>query len=107
MPGAHSRPKLVFPRMNMLLFTLDDWGQPLAPTDYRAIHIRKQLDLHEGDPVRVGLLDRGSGTARLLDEPGEELPLNLDFPRRIKPALHFRMFILLLATPALRFSGGW
>jgi 16S rRNA (uracil1498-N3)-methyltransferase len=71
------------PIVNQMLFSLSEWGQPLAPSDPRYRHGLKILGLKPGDQLKVGLLNYGSGSAqvRQFDAQG----LVLDFPSTLTP----------------------
>lgn len=66
--------------MNILLFGENEWGKPLDFQDLRAKHVREILRANPGDLLKVGLLGRGTGSARILSCNREEGKLVLEFP---------------------------
>ena len=84
--------------MNILLFSGAEWGKPLDSKDYRAVHVREHLKLSKGDSLRVGLLDKGTGRAELLSDPGSDLNIEMKFPRELRQSL-FPAVHLLIGHP--------
>ncbi len=84
--------------MNLLLFTLQEAGQPLPRTDARAVHLLKILQRQVGDSFDAGLINgpRGKGFIVVIDSDH----LNLRFSwEAIPPPLDAITLIIGLPRP--------
>ncbi len=87
-------------RVNLLLFTPQDWDAPLCPEDPRAVHIRTILKSCQGDPLQVGLLNTGTGTASV-KKLGDDGSVDLLFPPvwELEPTAELLPVHLVLGHP--------